>query len=77
MARKLIFTIIVLSFAMLELLVVRQAQINTVHSMTTLHRKIEANNEAINVLKVQIEEACSPSALAKSISTENELHEQP
>ncbi|MGY8752501.1 MAG: hypothetical protein ACKVIO_01260 [Phycisphaerales bacterium] len=77
MARKLIFTIVVLSFAMLELLAVRQAQINTVHSMTVLHRKIEANNEALKVLKIQIERACSPSKLAPANSLTGEADEQP
>ncbi len=63
MARKLILTIIVLSFALLELLAVRQAQINTVHAMSQLHQQINTDNEKINVLKIQIEHACSPSEL--------------
>lgn len=65
MARKLILTIIVLSFAMLELLAVRQAQINTVHTMAQLHQQINTDNEKINVLQIQIELACSPSELQK------------
>jgi hypothetical protein len=77
MARKLILTIIVLSFAMLELLAVRQAQINTVHTMTQLHQQIYTDNEKINVLQIQIEVACSPSALQELVIIAEAKHEQP
>ncbi len=70
MAKKLIITIIVLSIAMLELVVVRQAQINTVHAMTQLHRKIDKDNERLNALQIQIESACSPSKLRPNTTPE-------
>ena len=76
MARKLIITILVLSFALLELLAIRQEQINTVHAMTQLHRKIDAENEALNALKIQIEVACSPSSLRQSVALADEIDEQ-
>ena len=41
MVGKLIITISILSLAALELLVLRQEQINTVHAMTQLHREID------------------------------------
>ena len=76
MNRKLITTIIILSIAMLELLAVRQGHINTVNSMTTLHRKIDSNNEKINMLKIQIERACSPSKIKPILTQMVEMHEQ-
>jgi|TARA_X000001036_G_C20219230_1_gene619090 hypothetical protein len=60
MSRKLILSILVLSFALLELLAVRQAQINTVNEMTRLHIAIDKNNELINALSIEIERSCSP-----------------
>ena len=73
MAKKLIITILVLSVAMLELVVVRQAQINTVHAMTKLHCKIDKDNERLNVLQIQIETACSPSRLRPNVTPVNGL----
>ncbi len=63
MSRKLIISILVLSFALLDLLVVRQAQINTVNDMMQLHDAIDNGNEEINALSIEIETACSPSQL--------------
>ena len=76
MNRKLIITIIVFSFAMLELLAVRQGHINTVHKMTLQHRKIEATTEKLNTLKIQIEKACAPSELQPLLVQADEVHEQ-
>jgi cell division protein FtsL len=76
MNRKLITTIIILSIAMLELLAVRQGHINTVNSMTTLHRKIDSNNEKLNMLKIQIERACSPSEIKPILAQIIEVHEK-
>ncbi|MBC8421598.1 hypothetical protein H8D99_00520 [bacterium] len=63
MSRKLIISILVLSFALLDLLVVRQAQINTVNDMMQLHNAINNGNEQLNTLSIEIETACSPSQL--------------
>ena len=68
MAKKLIITILVLSFALLELLAIRQEENNTVHTMTKLHRAIDASNEELNALQIQIEFACSPSALNRNLA---------
>ena len=67
MSRKLILSILILSFAFLELLAVRQEQINTVHEMAKLHHAIDKGNDVINVLSIQIEMACSPSRIQQSI----------
>ena len=69
MSRKLIFTIIVLSFAALELLAVRQEQINTVYEMTKLHSEIDIKVSAINSLRIEIETASSPAILNKTMMT--------
>lgn len=76
MARKLILTILVLCLAMLELLAVRQEQINTVHAMTQLHRKIDASNEELIAIQIQIEIACSPSALNTTVALAKSTDEQ-
>jgi hypothetical protein len=76
MARKLILTILVLCLAMLELLAVRQEQINTVHAMTQLHRKIDASNEKLIAIQIQIEIACSPSALNATVALAKSTDEQ-
>ena len=68
MSRKLIFTIIVLSIAALELLAVRQAQINTVHEMTKLHREIDTCVSIIDTLKIEIETASSPAILNNAMT---------
>lgn len=68
MSRKLIITILILSFACLDLLAVRQEQINTVHTMTQLHREIDRGIENINSLSIEIEMACSPSQLRQTIT---------
>ena len=67
MARKLILTILVLSFAMLELLAVRQEQINTVYEMTILHTEIDVKVSTIDSLRIEIETASSPAILNKSM----------
>ena len=69
MSRKLIFTIIVLSFAALELLAIRQEQINTVYEMTKLHREIDTMVSKIDALRIEIETASSPSILNKTMMT--------
>jgi len=66
MTRKLIFTIIVLSFAALELLVVRQEQINTVNEMTRLHVEIDRCVSIIDELRIEIETASSPAILSNA-----------
>jgi cell division protein FtsL len=76
MAKKIIITILVLSFSLLILLSIRQEQINTVHAMTQLHRKIDTSNEQLNSLQIQIEIACSPSALQTNFALVNDLNEQ-
>ena len=74
MSRKLIFTIIVLSFAALELLAVRQEQINTVYEMTKLHREIDAKVSTIDALRIQIETASSPAVLKNAMTTAAEYN---
>ena len=66
MTSKLIFTIIVLSFAALELLVVRQEQINTVNEMTRLHVEIDTCVSIIDELRIEIETASSPAILSNA-----------
>jgi hypothetical protein len=61
---------------MLELLAVRQEQINTVHAMTQLHRKIDASNEELIAIQIQIEIACSPSALSTNVASAKSTNEQ-
>jgi hypothetical protein len=61
---------------MLELLAVRQEQINTVHAMTQLHRKIDASNEKLIAIQIQIEIACSPSALNATVALAKSTDEQ-
>ncbi len=74
MSRKLIFTIIVLSFAALELLAVRQEQINTVFEMTNLHREIDAKVSTIDALRINIETASSPAVLNNAIMVADEFN---
>ena len=74
MSRKLIFTIIVLSFAALELLAVRQEQINTVYEMTKLHREIDAKVSTIDTLRIKIETASSPAILNNAMAAANEFN---
>ena len=74
MSRKLIFTIIVLSFAALELLAVRQEQINTVYEMTKLHREIDAKVSTIDTLRIKIETASSPAILNNAMTAANEFN---
>jgi cell division protein FtsL len=76
MAKKLIISIIAISIAMLELVAVRQAHINTVHAMTLLHRKIDKDNERLNAIQIQIETACSPSKLRPIVAHIVELNAQ-
>ena len=74
MSRKLIFTIIVLSFAALGLLAVRQEQINTVYEMTKLHNEIDAKISTIDVLRIKIETASSPAILNNAMTTADEFN---
>nr|MBC8523301.1 hypothetical protein [PVC group bacterium] len=48
MARKLIVVIFVFTLAALELLAVRQAQINTVNEMTNLHQIISKHETTLD-----------------------------
>jgi len=75
MSRKLILSILILSFAFLELLAVRQAQINTVYEMAQLHNAINRGNNEITSLSIQIEMACSPNMLQHSIASTELIHE--
>ena len=63
MSRKLILTILALALASLELLAVRQAQINTMNQMTEFHKEIDRCNATLNTLRIEIETACSPNTL--------------
>jgi|TARA_B100001964_G_C13864829_1_gene436077 hypothetical protein len=76
MAKKLIISILVLSFSLLELLAIRQEQINTVHAMTLLHRSIDASNEELNALQIQIEFACSPKSLGQILASADGVDER-
>ena len=69
MSRKLILSILILSFASLELLAIRQEQLNTVHEMAQLHIAIDNGNETINSLSLEIESACSPSQIQQSFAS--------
>lgn len=73
MSRKLIFTIIVLSFSALELLAVRQEQINTVHEMAKLHHEIDIHISTIDALRIEIETESSPSILHDVLTIADEL----
>lgn len=75
MSRKLILSILILSFAFLELLAVRQAQINAVYEMAQLHDAINRGNNAVTSLSIQIETACSPNILQHSIASTELIHE--
>jgi hypothetical protein len=75
MSRKLILSIFILSFAFLELLAVRQAQINTVYEMAQLHYAINHGNNEIASISIQIEMACSPNFLQNSIASSELIHE--
>jgi len=75
MARKLLFSILILSFAILELLAVRQGQINTVHEMTQMHHSIDTKNETLNTLSIQIETVCSPIHIQQAIASEELIDE--
>lgn len=75
MTSKLIFTVIILSLAALELLVIRQEQINTVHAMTQLHRDIDKRIAEIDTIRIEIEFTCSPSILTKPMMSA-EVHDE-
>ncbi len=75
MSRKLILSILILSFAFLELLAVRQEQINTVHEMAQLHHAIDRGNDVINALSIKIEIACSPSRIQQSVAFTERIDE--
>ena len=74
MSRKLIITIIVLSIAALDLLTVRQAQINTVNEMTKLHEGIDNCVSTIEALKIEIETGSSPAILNNTMSNVDGLN---
>tara|TARA_B100000959_G_C14827669_1_gene560511 strand:+ start:67 stop:300 length:234 start_codon:yes stop_codon:yes gene_type:complete len=67
MSRKLIASILILSFAFLELLAVRQEQLNTVYEMSKLHNLIDKGNEQIATLSIEIEFVCSPSHIQEPV----------
>ena len=75
MSRKLILSILILSYSFLELLAVRQEQLNTVHEMAQLHNAIDKGNESINTLSIAIETICSPKHIQQSFATAESIDE--
>jgi hypothetical protein len=63
MARKLLIVIFVFTIAALSLLVIRQEQINTVHTMMVLHLQISRQKTSLDALRFAIEEECSAESL--------------
>jgi cell division protein FtsL len=63
MARKLLIVIFVFTIAALSLLVIRQEQINTVHTMMVLHQQISRQKTSLDTLRFAIEEECSAESL--------------
>jgi len=63
MTRKVLIMIITLALAALALLAIRQEQINTVNSMSSLHHEIESINSELDFLKIRIEMASSPNTI--------------
>ena len=59
MTKKIIILIFVLTFASLQLLSIRHAQIKAVHKMTVLHQKITKQKIALDALRFEIETECS------------------
>ena len=68
MARKLLIVIFVFTLAALELLAIRQEQINTVHTMTVLHQQIARQETALDALGFAIEKECSVDSLGLFLS---------
>ncbi len=75
MARKLLIVIFVFTLAALELLAIRQEQINTVHSMTVLHQKIARQETSLDALRFAIEKECSAESLGLFLTTEVQNYE--
>lgn len=63
MARKLLVVIFVLTLAALELLALRQEQINTVHAMTAIHDQLARQESSLDTIRFAIEEQCSSESL--------------
>ena len=63
MARKLLVVIFVFTLAALELLAVRQEQINTVHVMTANHDQIARQESSLDAIRFAIEKQCSSESL--------------
>ena len=76
MSRKLIASILIVSFALLELLAARQEQLNTVHEMAQLHHAIDNGNEEIVALSIEIEIECSPSHIQESLVSAEHVYEK-
>jgi len=68
MARKLLIVIFVFTLAALELLAIRQEQINTVHTMTVLHQQIARQETTLDALGFAIEKECSVDSLGLFLS---------
>jgi hypothetical protein len=75
MARKLLIVIFVFTLAALELLAIRQEQINTVHTMTVLHQKIAWQETSLDALRFALEGECSAESLGLFIAAEVSHHE--
>jgi cell division protein FtsL len=75
MARKLLIVIFVFTLAALSLLVIRQEQINTMHTMTVLHQKIARQETSIDALRFAIEKECSSESLGLFQSVKVGQHE--
>ncbi len=75
MARKLLIVIFVFTLAALELLAIRQEQINTVHTMTIVHQHIARQEMSLDALRFAIEKECSVESLGLFLTAELE-HEE-
>jgi len=75
MARKLLIVIFVFTLAALELLTIRQEQINTVHTMTIIHQQIVRQETSLDALRFAIEKKCSLESLGLYLTAELEQDE--
>ena len=75
MARKLLIVIFVFTLAALELLAIRQEQINTVHTMTIIHQQITRQETSLDTLRFAIEKECSLESLGLFLTAELEYGE--
>ena len=75
MARKLLIVIFVFTLAALELLAIRQEQINTVHAMTILHQQFARQETSLDELRFAIESECSIESLGLFLTAELDQNE--